>query len=104
MSVIAKPARVAVLEELAERWNQASIAYATTNSLCDYPTEVGRDLDVLVAKRLASADEIAPGKEILRRIFGRLVGLIRSNSDRVYDGHVAYEPMSRERGESEDKD
>lgn len=42
-------------------------------------------LDVCVAKRLASADAILPGKERLQAIVAMLVGLIKSNSDRIYE-------------------
>src|SRR5580692_9294387 len=42
-------------------------------------------LDVLVARRKFTAEELAEGKEILRGIVSMLVGLIRSNSpDRLH--------------------
>jgi four helix bundle protein len=45
-------------------------------------------LDVCVAKRLVNADAIIPGKQRLQAIVSMLVGLIRSNSDRVYESRV----------------
>lgn len=50
-------------------------------------------LDVLVAKTLVGPDEILPGKEILRGIVGSLVGLIRSNSERVHESSENYDSV-----------
>jgi four helix bundle protein len=42
-------------------------------------------LDVLVAKKKLSPEEIACGKELLHKTVSLLVGLIKSNSDRLYE-------------------
>ena len=47
--------------------------------------ECAAALDVLVAKRKLSRDEIRPGKESLQRIVRMLFGLIKHHSDRDYD-------------------
>jgi four helix bundle protein len=48
-------------------------------------------LDVLVAKRKLSAEEVLHGKEILIEVVSMLVGLIKSNSpDRLYDEACNY--------------
>jgi four helix bundle protein len=46
--------------------------------------ECAAGLDVLVAKRKLSREEIRPGKELLQRIVRMLNGLIRRNSSRPY--------------------
>lgn len=49
--------------------------------------ECAAALDVLVAKALAGADDVQPGKERLRGVVSMLVGLIRANSDyRMHEG------------------
>lgn len=52
-------------------------------------------LDVLVAKKILSPDEIMAGKELLRPIVSMLVGLIKAVApDRVFEeppGYAAYE-------------
>ena len=49
--------------------------------------ECAASLDVLAARGLCSAPEIAPAKEQLRRIVSMLVGLIKANSDyRLHEG------------------
>jgi len=47
-------------------------------------------LDVLVAKRKLQDEGIVPGKEMLRQVVSMLVGLIKSNSDRLYEEPVEY--------------
>lgn len=48
-------------------------------------------LDVLVARKLLTASEIATGKEMVLSIVSMLVGLIRSTSpDRVYEEKAVY--------------
>ena len=48
-------------------------------------------LDVLVAKRILSQDEIAAGKELLRPMVSMLVGLIKSVApDRLYEDESGY--------------
>lgn len=46
--------------------------------------ECAAGLDVLVAKRKLSSDEIRPGKVRLQKIVRMLMGLIKSNSAREY--------------------
>lgn len=47
--------------------------------------ECAAGLDVLVAKRKLTADQIRPGKERLQRIVRMLMDLIKRNSTRDYD-------------------
>jgi four helix bundle protein len=47
--------------------------------------ECAAGLDVLVAKRKLTRDQIHLGKERLQRIVRMLMGLIKRNSDRGYD-------------------
>jgi four helix bundle protein len=48
-------------------------------------------LDVIVAKRFVSAQEIQAGKVMLLKIVSMLFGLIRANSDvRVFEESVSY--------------
>ena|ERR1043166_391821 len=54
-------------------------------------------LDVLVARKRATIQDIESGKEQLRQIVSMLVGLIRSNStDRVHEEATTYEAKERE--------
>jgi four helix bundle protein len=46
--------------------------------------ECAAGLDVLVAKRKLTREDIRPGKEVLQRIVRMLMGLIRRNSSRPY--------------------
>ena len=48
-------------------------------------------LDVLEVKHLVASTEIEPGKEMLHAIVSMLVGLIKSNSDRVHEESGKYE-------------
>lgn len=43
--------KIALLERVAEEWNRIGITYAVAHGIDDYPARVGRDLDVLVARR-----------------------------------------------------
>src|SRR2546423_678238 len=47
--------------------------------------ECAAALDVLVARRKSTPDQVGPGKESLERIVRMLIGLIKRNSDRPYD-------------------
>jgi four helix bundle protein len=54
--------------------------------------ECAAALDVCVAKRLASQDQILKGKELLSRVVSMLVRLISSNSpDRVHEDAGRYD-------------
>jgi len=54
--------------------------------------ECAASLDVLVAKKILSEDEIKHGKKLIIGIVSMLVGLIKSNSTyRVYESTVHYE-------------
>jgi four helix bundle protein len=46
--------------------------------------ECAAGLDILVAKRKLTRDDIRPGKESLRRIVQMMMGLIRKNSSRPH--------------------
>ncbi|OGU55874.1 MAG: four helix bundle protein [Ignavibacteria bacterium RBG_13_36_8] len=48
-------------------------------------------LDVLFLKKLIDESDINEGKNILKDIVNMLVGLIKSNSDRVYEPREEYE-------------
>ena len=48
-------------------------------------------LDVLFIKKKISYELIEKGKDILVEIVSMLVGLIKSNSDRVYEEQINYE-------------
>jgi four helix bundle protein len=50
--------------------------------------ECAAGLDVLVAKRKVSADQVRPGKERLQKIVRMLMGLIKRNSARSYTKEV----------------
>ncbi len=52
--------------------------------------EAASALDVLVAKKILAPGEVKAGKEILHGIVSMIVGLIKSNSGRVYDGRDEY--------------
>jgi four helix bundle protein len=52
--------------------------------------EFAAGLDILVAKKLLEKAEILPGKEMLKDIVSMLVGLIKSNSERVFEEVVKY--------------
>jgi len=53
--------------------------------------EAAACLDVFVAKRRFTADEVLPGKEQLADIVSMLVGLIKSNSkDRLFEDAADY--------------
>lgn len=47
-------------------------------------------LDILYRKKLLSDDYLNEGKRMLHEIVSMLVGLIKSNSDRVYDNETDY--------------
>jgi len=47
-------------------------------------------LDILLIRKLISFDEKNEGKSMLKEIVSMLVGLIKSNSDRVYEDGVDY--------------
>jgi four helix bundle protein len=47
--------------------------------------ECAAGLDILVAKKKLTIDQIRPGKEHLQRIVRMLMGLIKSNSTREYE-------------------
>ena len=47
-------------------------------------------LDVLVKRRKITKEEIVDGKQMLHEIVSMLVGLIKSNSDRVFEPNTDY--------------
>lgn len=47
-------------------------------------------LDILVARNITDVERIIAGKEMLVSIVSMLVGLIKSNSNRVYSPEVEY--------------
>ncbi|MCX8106889.1 MAG: four helix bundle protein [Ignavibacterium album] len=48
-------------------------------------------LDILFVKKIINEEERYRGKEILNEIVAMLIGLIKSNSDRVYEDGVEYD-------------
>ena len=46
----------------------------------------------MVAKNLVETSEIIEGKILLKEIVSMLVGLIKSNSDRLYEPNEDYNP------------
>ena len=56
--------------------------------------ECSAALDVLVAKRRFTQNEVRPGKERLQRIVRMLMGLIKRNSSRDYPKRVPNEPSA----------
>jgi four helix bundle protein len=51
--------------------------------------EFAAGLDVLVAKRKLTLDDVRPGKEILQKVVRMLMGLIKKNSTREYEKTAA---------------
>lgn len=47
--------RLELAEEIASAWNRAHLDYAVVHGLGDYPTRIGRDLDVLFPNRADAA-------------------------------------------------
>lgn len=56
--------------------------------------ECAAALDVLLKKRLIIEKDNREGKRILKEIVSMLVGLIKSNSDRVYEQDVVYNEIN----------
>lgn len=52
--------------------------------------ECAGGLDVLVAKNILTFEEVKSGKAMLKEIVSMLVGLIKSNSNRLYEPEVEY--------------
>ena len=48
-------------------------------------------LDILNVRKLISINELNEGKQMLKEIVSMLIGLIKSNSDRVYEDNADYE-------------
>ncbi len=61
---------------------------------CGSALESAGCLDIMVVKGMISGDENIFGKPILKEIVSMLVGLIKSNSDRVYESDERYEVNS----------
>ncbi len=97
------PARSAVTEQLDRAATSIPLNIAegngkyTPRDRCRYfdiargsALECAGCLDVLVAKRQLDPAEVLPGKEMLRKTVAWLVGLIKSNSDRVHEPGLEY--------------
>ncbi|MFZ1292153.1 MAG: four helix bundle protein [Melioribacteraceae bacterium] len=52
--------------------------------------ECSAGLDILVAKNILTFEEIKVGKELLKEIVSMLVGLIKSNSERIHEPEIEY--------------
>jgi hypothetical protein len=55
--------KVALLERIAAEWNGIGITYSVAHGIDGYPEQVGRDLDVLIARR-----DIARGMDAAQRV------------------------------------
>jgi hypothetical protein len=55
--------KIALLEQVAAEWNRIGITYAVAHGIDGYPERVGRDLDVLIARR-----DIARGIDAAQRV------------------------------------
>ncbi|MCB0283409.1 MAG: four helix bundle protein [Calditrichaeota bacterium] len=58
--------------------------------------ECAAGLDILVAQGAVDKEEVLKGKEILLNIVNMLVGLIRTNSDRVYEPEEEYKKFDQD--------
>lgn len=47
-------------------------------------------LDILIRKKKISEEEYNKGKQVLFEIVAMLIGLLKSNSDRVYENNLDY--------------
>ncbi|MEJ2506084.1 MAG: hypothetical protein P8Y81_07460 [Ignavibacteriaceae bacterium] len=47
-------------------------------------------MDILNVRKLISIDELNEGKQMLKEMVSLLIGLIKSNSDRVYEDNADY--------------
>lgn len=61
--------------------------------------ECAAGLDTLVARQIIETDRIIEGKEILVSIVSMLVGLIKSNSNRVHEEEQSYSINSENKSE-----
>jgi len=52
--------------------------------------ECAAGLDILVAQNITKTENVLPGKNILTNIVNMLIGLIRNNSDRVFEPESEY--------------
>ncbi len=53
-------------------------------------------LDILLIKKLISDEELTKGKELLHQIVSMIVGLIKSNSDRIHEPDLVYNRINIE--------
>jgi hypothetical protein len=52
-------------------------------------------LDIIICKDLLKVEEISEGKELLYEIVSMLVGLIKNNSDRVFEPEQIYNDSNK---------
>ncbi|MEW6004130.1 MAG: four helix bundle protein [Stygiobacter sp.] len=53
--------------------------------------ECAASLDIMFRKDIIKYEELIFGKNILKEIVSMLIGLIKANSDRVYDENINYD-------------
>lgn len=53
--------------------------------------ECAASLDIMFRKDIIKYEELSFGKNILKEIVSMLIGLIKANSDRVYDENIKYD-------------
>ena len=53
--------------------------------------ECAASLDIMFRKDIIKYEELIFGKNILKEIISMLIGLIKANSDRVYDENINYD-------------
>lgn len=70
LNVDADKIRVRLAEEIAIKWNESNIQYVVVNGLFEYPSKLGRDLDVVVNRR-----EVQKALSIIQEI-GKIHGFL----------------------------
>jgi len=99
--------RIPVVEHLDEASTSISLNIAegtgkfTPKDKCKFfdvsrgsALECASCLDILIRKKKISEEEMTYGKKLLHEIVSMLIGLIKSNSDRVYENNIDYNPAS----------
>lgn len=96
--------RLNVIEHLDEASTSISLNIAegtgkyTSKDKCKFydiargsALECAAALDILIRKKKISEDELTKSKKLLYEIVSMLIGLIKSNSNRVYENNINYD-------------
>ena len=99
--------RIPVIEHLDEASTSVSLNIAegtgkfTPKDKCKFfdvsrgsALECASCLDILIRKKKISEEEFDIGKKLLYEIVSMLIGLIKSNADRVYENNIDYNSTS----------